>query len=163
MGAVDTPERASKSKGGLHRPKRRVRVRIDMTPMVDVAFLLLIFFMVTTTFRKPQVMEVNLPPEGAKVQVPESNVLTLYVRGDQKYYYSVGGSGVAATQKKDLIELFTENERRNPELIVLAKVDRGATYATMVDVMDAMALAEMKRFSLVPLSADDARLVEGLQ
>jgi biopolymer transport protein ExbD len=163
MGAVDTPDRASKSKGGLHRPKRRVRVRIDMTPMVDVAFLLLIFFMVTTTFRKPQVMEVNLPPEGAKVQVPESNVLTLYVRGDQRYYYSVGSSGVAATQKKDLIELFTENERRNPELIVLAKVDRGATYATMVDVMDAMALAAMKRFSLVPLSADDARLVEGLQ
>lgn len=162
MGAVDTPEKASKSKGGLHRPKRRVRVRIDMTPMVDVAFLLLIFFMVTTVFRKPQAMEVNLPPENAKVQVPESNVLTLYVRGDQKYYYAMGNSGIAEAGKKDLIELFKEYERRNPELIILAKVDRGAPYATMVDVMDALALAEMKRFSLIPLTAEDAQLVEGL-
>jgi len=163
MGAVDTPERAGKSKGGLRRPKRRVRIRIDMTPMVDVAFLLLIFFMVTTVFRKPQAMEVNLPPENAKVQVPESNVLTLYVRGDQKFYYAMGKSGIAEAAKKDLIGLFQEQERRNPELIILAKVDRGAPYATMVDVMDALALAEMKRFSLVPLTADDARLVEGLQ
>ena len=75
MGAVDTPEPSGKGKkGGLRRPKRRVRIRIDMTPMVDVAFLLLIFFMVTTVFRKPQAMEVNLPPKDAKVQVPESNV-----------------------------------------------------------------------------------------
>jgi biopolymer transport protein ExbD len=163
MGAVDSPERAGKAKGGLHRPKRRVRVRIDMTPMVDVAFLLLIFFMVTTVFRKPQAMEVNLPPENAKVQVPESNVLTLFVRGDQKFYYQLGKSGIAPSSKKELIELFKENGRRNPELIILAKVDRAAPYGTMVDVMDALALAEMKRFSLVPLTADDARLVEGLQ
>ena len=47
-----------------------------MTPMVDVAFLLLIFFMVTTVFRRPQAMEVNLPEPGAKVQVPETNVMT---------------------------------------------------------------------------------------
>jgi biopolymer transport protein ExbD len=162
MGAVDTPERAQKGKGGLHRPKRRVRIRIDMTPMVDVAFLLLIFFMVTTVFRKPQAMEVNLPPENAKVAVPESNVMMLYVRADQKMYYRMGVSGVAPTAKKDLIELFQQNERRNPELIILAKVDRAAAYATMVDVMDALALAEMKRFSLVPLSVEDAKEVEGL-
>ena len=56
MGAVDTPQpRSSGKKGkGHHRPKRRVGVRVDMTPMVDVAFLLLIFFMVTTVFRTPQ-------------------------------------------------------------------------------------------------------------
>jgi biopolymer transport protein ExbD len=163
MGAVDTPERAAKGKGGLHRPKRRVRVRIDMTPMVDVAFLLLIFFMVTTVFRKPQAMEVNLPPENAKVQVPESNVMTLYVRADQRIYYRMGTGGIGATQKKDLIELFQDNEKMNPELIILAKVDRRATYETMVDMMDALALAEMTRFSLIPMAPDDAQLVEGLQ
>ncbi len=163
MGAVDTPERAAKSgKGGLHRPKRRVRVRIDMTPMVDVAFLLLIFFMVTTVFRKPQAMEVNLPPEGAKVQVPESNVMTLFIRADKKVFYQLGKTTITPTSKKDLIELFKENERRNPELIILAKVDRAAPYATMVDIMDALTLAEMKRFSLIPLTAEDASRVEGL-
>ncbi len=163
MGAVDTPERSSKGKGGgLHRPKRRVRVRIDMTPMVDVAFLLLIFFMVTTVFRKPQAMEVNLPPEGAKVQVPESNVMTVFVRADQRIYYQQGTSVVAPTQKKDLIELFRGSEKLNPELIILVKVDRTVPYGTMVDMMDALALAEMERFSLIALSAEDAKVVEGL-
>ena len=53
MGAVDAPQpRAGKKKGGK-KAKRRVGIRIDMTPMVDVAFLLLIFFMVTTVFRTP--------------------------------------------------------------------------------------------------------------
>jgi biopolymer transport protein ExbD len=45
----------------------RPGIRIDMTPMVDIAFLLLVFFMVTTVFRLPQAMEINLPPE---VEVP---------------------------------------------------------------------------------------------
>src|SRR5438552_9274800 len=75
MGAVDTPQTRShgKKKGiGFHRPKRRVGVRIDMTPMVDVAFLLLIFFMVTTVFRTPQALEINLPPdENVKIRSEE--------------------------------------------------------------------------------------------
>src|SRR3989442_4550307 len=51
-----------------------------MTPMVDVAFLLLIFFMCTTVFRKPQALEINLPPDpNAKVEIAESNVMTLRV------------------------------------------------------------------------------------
>ena len=67
------------SKPGVEGRRRRPRVgvRIDMTPMVDIAFLLLIFFMVTTVFRRPLAMEVNMPDPGAKVEVPESNVLTI--------------------------------------------------------------------------------------
>ena len=56
-----------------------------MTPMVDVAFLLLIFFMVTTVFRRPLAMEVNMPEPGAKVEVPESNVMTIYVDQDEAH------------------------------------------------------------------------------
>jgi len=51
------------------RKRKRVGIRVDMTPMVDVAFLLLIFFMVTTVFRRPLAMEVNMPEPGAKVEV----------------------------------------------------------------------------------------------
>jgi biopolymer transport protein ExbD len=58
--AGDVVERAGKGhKKGLRRPKRRISVRIDMTPMVDIAFLLLIFYMVTTVFAMPQAMEIN--------------------------------------------------------------------------------------------------------
>src|SRR5258708_13138006 len=88
MGAVDTPQRTSKAKKGkgVHRPKRRVGIRIDMTPMVDVAFLLLIFFMVTTVFRTPQALEINLPPDKeAKVNVAQSKVLSIRVLPDPVY------------------------------------------------------------------------------
>ena len=91
MGAVDTPERGGKKKkGGLsgRRPKRRVGIKIDMTPMVDVAFLLLIFFMVTTVFRTPQALEINLPPDkNAKVNVNENEVLTVRVLADDRAYW----------------------------------------------------------------------------
>ncbi|HKQ20281.1 MAG TPA: biopolymer transporter ExbD, partial [Candidatus Eisenbacteria bacterium] len=82
MGAVDTPEsKPGKKKGGLRkRAPKRLGVKIDMTPMVDVAFLLLIFFMCTTVFRKPQALEINLPPDPkAKVEIAQSNVMTLRV------------------------------------------------------------------------------------
>src|SRR5712671_625394 len=90
MGAVDTPDRkAGKKKGkGMSRPKRRVGIRIDMTPMVDVAFLLLIFFMVTTVFRTPQALEINLPPKkDVTVQVGESKILELRVLPDDRVYW----------------------------------------------------------------------------
>ena len=70
--------------------KKRVGVRVDMTPMVDVAFLLLIFFMVTTVFRRPLAMEVNLPEPGATVEVPESNVMTVYVDKDESLFFKAG-------------------------------------------------------------------------
>ena len=78
MGAVDTPETGAKhKKGGIRkRQPKRLGVKIDMTPMVDVAFLLLIFFMCTTVFRKPQALEINLPPDPkAKVEIAQSNVV----------------------------------------------------------------------------------------
>src|SRR3989442_10948273 len=92
MGAVDTPHQRTAKKGkGHHRPKRRVGVRIDMTPMVDVAFLLLIFFMVTTVFRTPQALEINLPPDkDVRIEVKESKVLSIRVLPDDRVYWKHG-------------------------------------------------------------------------
>jgi biopolymer transport protein ExbD len=160
MGGMDFADKPQKQGAGLRRPKRRVAIRIDMTPMVDIAFLLLIFFMVTTVFRAPQAMEVNLPPAGAKVEVPESNVMSLYVDGTERFFYRVGTGPLVSTSMKDLNQLFTENAKLNPELIVLAKIHRDVKYETMVDVMDELEVANMTRFSLVALSDDDIKMLE---
>src|SRR2546422_2952419 len=63
--------RGHEKKRKKHKRMRRLGVRIDMTPMVDVAFLLLTFFMLTTTMNRPQTMEINLPPSNTTVEVPE--------------------------------------------------------------------------------------------
>ena len=145
----------------LGRPKkRRVNIRIDMTPMVDVAFLLLIFFMVTTVFRRPLAMEVNMPEPGAKVEVPESNVMTIYIDQDESMYFKIGKNEIWPIAWEDLTETFTANADENPELIVLVKIHRGARYEPMVDMMDTLEDAHMQRFSLVPMQDKDIALME---
>ena len=90
MGAVEGGggESRSHARGAKkHKKKRRLRIRIDMTPMVDVAFLLMTFFMLTTYFSKPQTMELNLQAdEKAQVEVAESNLLTIRVASDGEMF-----------------------------------------------------------------------------
>jgi len=68
---------------------KRVGFRIDMTPMVDVAFLLLTFFMLTTKFRPPEVVKIDLPSSHSEVKLPESNILTVTVSGDNTFFMGV--------------------------------------------------------------------------
>ena len=164
MGAVDTPQpRGGKKKGrGFHRPKRRVGVRIDMTPMVDVAFLLLIFFMVTTVFRTPQALEINLPPdENVKIEVAESKVLSVRVLPDERAYWKRGTDPWARTDIAGLTGVF-KRYAGNKELVVVIKIDRDAKFNNMVDIIDDLDVANLTRFSLGTLTPEEKKEVEAL-
>ena len=167
MGAVDTPqrrERGPKKGHGFKRPKRRVGIRIDMTPMVDVAFLLLIFFMVTTVFRTPQALEINLPPDvEAKVEVRESSVLSIRVLSEQRAYWKRGGKDVpwARTDVASLTDVF-KPYARSKDLVVLIKIDRDAKFNNMVYIIDELDMASLTRFSLGTLTPEEKKEVEAL-
>lgn len=164
MGAVDTPDRSSKKKKGkgFGRPKRRLGIRIDMTPMVDVAFLLLIFFMVTTVFRTPQALEINLPPdEKAEVQVAESKVVTVRVLPDHRAYWKRGTDPWSRSTVQDLTQVFAAY-RGNKEIVVLIKIDREARFDSMVHIIDELDLAGLTRFSLATLTPEERQEVETL-
>lgn len=166
MGAVDTPQpRQAKGKGkGFHRPKRRVGIRIDMTPMVDVAFLLLIFFMVTTVFRTPQALEINLPPDNdTPAEIAESKVLQLRVLGDDRIFWKRGAkedpwTRTVAASMKDVLKPLTGNN----ELVVLIKIDREARFDNMVTIIDQLDIAKLGRFSILELPANEKAEVEKL-
>ncbi|MBI1799126.1 MAG: biopolymer transporter ExbD [Candidatus Eisenbacteria bacterium] len=163
MGAVDTPQpRAGKKKGhGFGRPKRRVGIRIDMTPMVDVAFLLLIFFMVTTVFRTPQALEINLPPDKeAKVNVAQSKVLSIRVLPDRAYWKH--GSDPWARTDVGTIAKVLKIWSGDKDVIVLIQIDREAKFNNMVKIIDELDLAKMTRFSLNTLSPEQKKEVEAL-
>jgi biopolymer transport protein ExbD len=138
----------------IKRPKRHAAVRIDMTPMVDVAFLLLIFFMVTTVFRQPLAMEINMPEPDAAVKVPEGNVLTVDVDAADRMTWHLGPTAPQAAGWTQLDQVFAAGLAQNPEMIVLVRIDRKARYATMVEMMDTLEDAGIERFSVVP--KDDA-------
>ena len=161
VASPDTSKPGAAGRGPLGRPKpKRPGIRIDMTPMVDVAFLLLIFFMVTTVFRRPLAMEVNMPAPGARVEVPESNVVTVFVDQTEELYVKIGKEGIVPITWADLTPTLLANAAANPDLIVLVKIHRDARYEPMVDMMDTLEDARMERFSLIPMAARDVQALE---
>lgn len=161
MGFAETGESRSHQRAEKkHKKKRRVGIRIDMTPMVDIAFLLLTFFMLTSVFSRPQTMEINLPPEESTVEVAESNLLTLRVDSTGAIFWNMGIEPPKKVEFKDLRKLLIEKSKANPKLITLLKVHRDGTYNMMVDIMDELNLAEITRFSLAPLTPIDMRLLQ---
>ena len=153
-----------RSHGKKKRKKgRRLGIRIDMTPLVDVAFLLLTFFMLTTSMTRPQTMEINLPPDPeAKVELAESNLLTLRVDESSKIYWAIGIELPEKVEFANLRDLLREKSA-NPKLVTLVKVDRKSKYQTMVDIMDELNLANITRFSLAPLADKDKEMIAKVQ
>jgi len=165
MGAVDAPQPRShgKKKGhGFSRPKRRLGIRIDMTPMVDVAFLLLIFFMVTTVFRTPQALEINLPPkEDIKLDIARSKVLEIRVLPDDRVFWRNAEDPWAKTDVKELAVVLTP-WKGNKEKVVIVRIDREARFSYMVNIIDDLDLASLTRFSLQTLTPEEKKEVETL-
>jgi biopolymer transport protein ExbD len=162
MGAVDTPQGSSKGKGGKFKAKR-MSIRIDMTPMVDVAFLLLIFFMVTTVFRLPQAMEINLPPDSDKPTEVDVNEKTLiYFRVDpvDSLYYNIGMENPKPVSWGELRSMLNERKTTvGDKLTIVAKIHRKAKYSDMVKLLDEFNLAKTTRFSILKFDAVDDSLL----
>lgn len=161
MGALDVGGGAKKKKGGRKRPARRARIRIDMTPMVDVAFLLLIFFMVTTVFRRPQALEITLPAEKAEIEVPEENVMQIRVTDAGRVFWNIGLEDPRGIDAAALHEVVAQHRGANPALCAVIKIDRKAPYHYMVDILDEVTLGNLTRFSIAPLTEDDRLILEG--
>ena len=161
--AGEVVERQKKSKGGgLRRPKRRIAIRIDMTPMVDIAFLLLIFYMVTTVFAMPQAMEINLPPadQTEDVEVKESNLLTIRVDDEGRFWWNKKtptpdnlpmllptdlnkpDSVVYKLNPDTLRNLLVNLNRENNKLNTLVLIHKDASYKDMVNILDEIDMIE---------------------
>ncbi len=128
----------------------RSSVRIDMTPMVDVAFLLLIFFMSTTQFKPPERIAVRLPASTADVRVPETDTIIVTLNSEGRLFIST--ESVTDTQeiaKEDILRAIVDWRSRNPGAVVIVKGDRDVAFGEMADLMDALANAKTLRFNLM--------------
>jgi biopolymer transport protein ExbD len=130
--------------------KRRIGIKIDMTPMVDVAFLLLIFFMTTTSFKPPEQVSVKLPGSKSEIHVPETKTIILTVNKDGETYISNEDlSKTNLVEKKDLAAAITTWRARNPAAVIVLKGDRDGQYGDMADVMNALVETKTYRFNLM--------------
>ena len=126
---------------GLKRPERRGKVRIDMTPMVDIAFLLLIFYMVTTVFSRPTRMEFSIPSKLAvtdTIPYGESRLLRIFVDKDDSLYYQIGKTMEYpdAVGFDELARIVASKNRTIDGLAMLLKLDQDASYESMVRIID---------------------------
>ncbi len=158
--------------------------RVDMTPMVDLGFLLVTFFMVTTTFSKPNVMPLAMPDKTQKKDdnqaVKESQAITVILTENNRIiyytglgtdpskteakvaYYNDGTKGIrkALLARKDEVSAnpnLTPDQRKN--MIVLIKPDDKCRYKNVVDILDEMKICDIKTYAIVNLSDPEKELV----
>ena len=128
----------------------RKKIHIDMTPMVDVAFLLLIFFMTTTQFKAPEQVAVQLPKSRSEIHVPETGTIILTVnRTGQLFISSEKATDTQELAPDNVVEAIVSWRGRNPGAIVVLKADKDADFGVVADLMDALAQAKTMRFNLM--------------
>jgi len=149
--------------------KARIAVKIDMTPMVDVAFLLLTFFMLTTQFRPPEEVQIVLPTSHSAYKLPESDVMTITISKDNRLFLGVDNQYVRSKifgpenrlrpeveiEIKQLGNLMMQARMANSKLRTVVKGDRDAEYGIVEDVMDILQKALITKFNLVTDLARD--------
>ncbi|MBM3423009.1 MAG: biopolymer transporter ExbD [Chlorobi bacterium] len=172
MGMVDSPNGNHQAKKG-RRQRKRLGFHLDMTPMVDVAFLLLTFFMLTTTFSKSNTMEINMPPETGEVRIAEQNVMTVRIAGDGMAYCSLGeevprrialyepSDSRRMVLSGDLRSLLREQTAANRKMVIVVKISEKAKYRNLVDLIDELNLMKIDRFSLDDYTDQDEAAIKG--
>jgi biopolymer transport protein ExbD len=149
----------------------RQAVRIDMTPLVDVAFLLLTFFMLTTQFKPEEEVTIILPSSHSDYKLPESDVMIVNVAQDGRIFLGLDSQHLRARlfgkenelrasmqiDKSQLANYLVQARTMNPKLRTVIKGDREAEYGVVEDIMDILQKTQITRFNLV---TDLARAVQ---
>ena len=155
--------------GGKKEGKRskKVSTKIDMTPMVDLAFLLITFFMLTTTFNKPQAMEVNMPDKTDKKEttpLKESKPMTIILGEDNKVYWYMGLTDpkveVSDFSAEGIRKVVLKKNREISELVIVIKAMKTSKYKNMVDILDEMHITDSKRYAIVAITPLDIQLTK---
>ena len=143
--------------------KARVGIKIDMTPMVDVAFLLLTFFMLTTQFKPPEEVQIILPSSHSPIKLPESDVAIITVSRDGALYMGVDQQGLRVRlfgedaklkvqvpiELSQLERLLVSARVANPKLRFVINGDKDTDYGPVMDVMNTFEKTKISRFNLI--------------
>ena len=155
--------------GGKRRTKK-MSTRVDMTPMVDLAFLLLTFFMLTTTFAKPSVMQLQMPVKDEPTPVSAQRALTIILGKGHRVHYFFGLNApndhtVPTPEVKTttfaangIRQVLLARQQATPP-IILIKPSAGSKYQDMVDILDEMNITNQKKYALVRITPADLTLI----
>ena len=131
----------------IKKRESRVAPEIPTASMADIAFLLIVFFLVTTTMNQDKGLSLHLPPVGETKEVQEKNIHNLWINArDQVAFFE--NDQLTPIPFAELRTRIEGRLRENDKLIVSLKTERGATYRTFVDVLDELKLANATKISI---------------
>jgi len=129
--------------------RSRVGIGIDMTPFVDIGFLLLIFFMATTQFKPPEEVSVILPASTSEIKVPESGIIVITINKAGRIFIGNESGRTAEIPEGELLSAIVQERSRRPASRVIVKGDKDADFGYVADVMDALQESQTNRFNLM--------------
>lgn len=156
MATLQIPQNGKAIKG---RTKRAV-LGVDLTAMVDLAFLLITFFMLTTALAKMRMMDITEPAEGPSAPWPESRTMTILLGKNNKAVYYLGEAKMAQMQVADLsiihqailanksIVANTHQDSKGKRMLVIIKPTNTAVYKNFVDIIDEMQINGIATYTI---------------
>jgi biopolymer transport protein ExbD len=160
MAEMDTSGGGGHKKGPGVKKGKKLSTRVDLTPMVDLGFLLITFFIFTTTMSQPTAMRLFLPKDvknpDEQNKVKNSAVITLMLAKNDKIFYYEGDSAqkLQATDFKKVRDIVIDKKRRTDpkDFVVVIKPSVDATYKNTVNILDEMTIDGVKRYAMVDIS-----------
>lgn len=140
------------------KPKRRIGIAIDMTPMVDIGFLLLIFYMTTTQFKPPEREHVTIPASHSEIKVPDAGLINITINSSDNIFIEY------VTKNEQTGEIYRESPEvtlntlnselakariKFPTAYILIKADKDSKYGTIREIMNTLQDVNIDHFSLM--------------
>lgn len=167
-----------RSSHGVLRTERKQRAnkrstRVDLTPMVDLGFLLLTFFVFTTVLTEPMAMKIDMPYDKSSVtdEVCESCVLTVLLDKDNRIKYYEGAAennpqvketGYAAKEIREVLmqkKAAVKKFRGEDQFILIIKASPGSNFKNFVDITDEATICQIKRYYIDELKEADKKIL----
>ncbi len=171
MGAdVSAPDSGGHKKGPGVKKQARKDTKVDMTPMVDLGFLLITFFVFTSTMSTPKAFKLNVPDDSAKdeelTQAKASGAFTVLLSKNNFVYYYEGqleadGSNFKSSNFKEIRNQLLQKKANTPEkdFVVIIKPSEEANYKNVVDMLDEMQILEIKKYAIVDIADGEKALI----
>lgn len=170
MAEMDTSGGGGKKGPGVKKSKK-LSTRVDLTPMVDLGFLLITFFIFTTTMSQPTAMKLFLPKDADRPEdnnkAKESGALTILLGKDNNVFFYEGilapdGSNFKSSNFTDIRKEIIRKKQSTPEkdFVVVIKATDESTYKNVIDILDEMTINVVKRYALVDISEPENQVVK---
>lgn len=188
MAEMDTSSGGGHKKGPGVKKGKKLSTRIDLTPMVDLGFLLITFFMYTTTMSKPKTMEINMPykdeqiKEEEQTKIKASTVITVLLSREHRIYYYEGIGddptkppqlNVTYFKPKDGIRDVIINKKKaiedmkasgalgaKDQATIIIKPDVTSTYEDLVNILDEMSINDVRVYAIVDITPVDKEFIQ---